>query len=306
MKVKYNVSQLKPYVVPSEEKSADTIGTTEIIESEDEFNDEKPSKSALEEFNTSESCNGVNFWNVLPDKLMEKILFCAIEESGYTTPGHKGQTNQSILKTSKRFQIIENRGTFLLPRIYINPSDFLPEAAYKGKIKVSVRKITSAFGSSSSVALQISNFVGRKCKSDWLILSPQKHSWFTIDRLYWKGNRKAMEISDDSNSSKVWLKTTDYLLTEKEKNILLSDTEWLNDNIMDAAQKLICKALSLESYQSVLNWQKRGTPFFEVGEEHIQLMHDGVKRWLLSFNSNGRVQVCDSRHTNLTQVTKNC
>ena len=116
-----------------------------------------------------------------------------------------------------------------------------------------------------------------------------------------------MEISDDSNSSKVWLKTADYLLTEKEKNILLSDTEWFNDNIMDAAQKLICKRLgSLESYQSVLNWQKRVTLFFEVGEEHIQLMHDCVNHWLLSFNSNGRVQICNSLHTNLTQVTKNC
>ena len=127
-----------------------------------------------------------------------------------------------------------------------------------------------------------------------MILSHQKHSWFTNDRLYWKGNRKAIEISDDSNSSKVWLETADYLLTEKEKNILLSDTEWFNDNIMDAAQKQICKALgSLESYQSVLNWQKRGTPLFEVGEEHIQLMHDGVNHWLLSFNSNGHVQICD-------------
>ena len=62
---------------------------------------------------------------------------------------------------------------------------------------------------------------------------------------------------------------------------------------MDDVQKLICKALgSMESYQSVLNWQKRGTPFFEFAEEHIQLMHDGVNHWLLSFNWNGRVIVC--------------
>ena len=53
------------------------------------------------------------------------------------------------------------------------------------------------------------------------------------------------------------LKIADYLLTVKEKNILLSDTERLNDNIMDAAQKLICKA-----YQSVLKWQKKEAPPF--------------------------------------------
>ena len=106
----------------------------------------KNRRNLLEEFDTSESCNGINFWNALPDEFMEKILLCAIEESGYTTSVHKCQTYQSILKTCKRFQIIENRGKLLLPRIYINPIEFLLEAAYKGKIKVSVRKITSAFG----------------------------------------------------------------------------------------------------------------------------------------------------------------
>lgn len=76
---------------------------------------------------------------------------------------------------------------------------------------------------------------------------------------------------------------------------------------MDAAQKLICKALGrLESFQSVLNWQKKGTPFFDTGEEHIQLMHDGGSHWLMSFSSNDRVQICDSLYTNLTHVTKKC
>ena len=60
----------------------------------------------------------------------------------------------------------------------------------------------------------------------------------------------------------MWLETDNYINTVKEKEILLSDIEWLNNSIMDVVQKLICKALgSLESHQSVLNWQKRGTPF---------------------------------------------
>ena len=63
---------------------------------------------------------------------------------------------------------------------------------------------------------------------------------------------------------------------------------------MDSAQKLICKSLgNLASWQSALNWQRRGTPYHNVREEHIQLMHDGINHWLLSFNSHGRVQVCD-------------
>ena len=97
------------------------------------------------------------------------------------------------------------------------------------------------------------------------------------------------------------------MLTIKEKKILLSDTELLSDNIMDVAQKLICKALRrLESYHSVLNWQKRGTSFFNISDKHIQLKHNGANHWLMSFSSNDRVQICNSLFTNLTPVFKNC
>ena len=35
-------------------------------------------------------------------------------------------------------------------------------------------------------------------------------------------------------------------------------------------------------------------------------MHDGINHWLLSFNSNGRVQVCDRLYETLGSVTKRC
>ena len=76
---------------------------------------------------------------------------------------------------------------------------------------------------------------------------------------------------------------------------------------MDPGQKLICNALgSLETYQSVLNCQKKRQTHFPVSGDHIQLSHDGNCHWLLAFNSSGRVQVCDSLHTNLTSVSKQC
>ena len=76
----------------------------------------------------------------------------------------------------------------------------------------------------------------------------------------------------------------------------------------DSSQwKLICKALGrLESHQLVLNWQKRGTPFSNISEEHIQLMHNGANHWLISFRSNDRIQICDSLYTSLIPVIKNC
>ena len=35
-------------------------------------------------------------------------------------------------------------------------------------------------------------------------------------------------------------------------------------------------------------------------------MQDGINHWLLSFNSNGRVQVCDRLYETLGSVTKRC
>ena len=67
-----------------------------------------------------------------------------------------------------------------------------------------------------------------------------------------------------------------HIYGKKEKKILLSDIEWLNDHIMD----------NLKSYQSVLNWQKKVIPFFNVKN---QLKHNGANHWLMSFSSSDRV-----------------
>ena len=54
---------------------------------------------------------------------------------------------------------------------------------------------------------------------------------------------KNQAVIELSNNPKVRLETYNYMLTVEEKKILLSYTEWLNDNIMGVTPKLICKAL---------------------------------------------------------------
>ena len=56
----------------------------------------------------------------------------------------------------------------------------------------------------------------------------------------------------------------------------------------------------------MLNWKKRGTPFFNVSEDHIQLKHNGANHWLMPFRTNDRVQICDDSYMNLTLGIKNC
>ena len=122
-----------------------------------------------------------------------------------------------------------------------------------------------------------------------------------------------IKVPDDNQDQKMvtetatWKKNNDYHLKYSDREILLIESAWLNDNLICSAQNLIYKSLgNLASWQSTLNWQRRGTPFHKVGEVHIQLMHDGINHWLLSFNSNGRVQVCDSLYETLRNATKRC
>ena len=73
---------------------------------------------------------------------------------------------------------------------------------------------------------------------------------------------------------------------------------------MNAAQVLICRAPEVKSYQSVMNWYKKVKyPYKAVDNACIQLLHDGNNHWLLTFCSNGRVQVCDTLRTNLSRFT---
>ena len=106
----------------------------------------------------------------------------------------------------------------------------------------------------------------------------------------------------DEVTEEPWLLNEMYILKKEDQHLLLSKDAWLNDRIMDAAQKLICKEIGTdESYQSILNSEKKTIdPLHPVSQEHVQLIHDGTNLWFLSFCSNGRVQVCDSLHSSIT------
>ena len=98
-----------------------------------------------------------------------------------------------------------------------------------------------------------------------------------------------------------WLQNEFYYLKVEDKNILTTEDVWLNDRIMDAVQKLICKALGkIDSYQLVLNSEKKTNyPLRTVNNEH----YDGNSHWLLYFCSSGRVQICDNLESHASRIT---
>ena len=190
----------------------------------------------------------------------------------------------------------------MLPNVHIQFSEkeYQKLSQYNGKIKVSARKIANLFGEHSGVSIRILEVVNnRKWKSSWLLLESEKHSMYRIRKVYWKSIKNPIAIKDEASNKApnteehFWVRNDLYFLTNEDANILKSQTAGLNNRIMDAAQKLICKTLGEEdNYQSVLNTQKNAAiPFNPVYNDHIQLLHDGGSHWFLSFCSSSRVQI---------------
>ena len=51
------------------------------------------------------------------------------------------------------------------------------------------------FGPNSGVTINLAEIVDdKKWKSAWVVINPGKHSWYIIERYYWKLNKKAIRL----------------------------------------------------------------------------------------------------------------
>ena len=92
------------------------------------------------------------------------------------------------------FQIpnYRKKGKMLLPCIYIKLDDDIKKLL-DGKIKVSVRKLLKSFGQGNGLIMRVAELIGIKnWKSIWLIILPDRNSWYTIQIIYWQ---KALQKS---------------------------------------------------------------------------------------------------------------
>ena len=154
---------------------------------------------------------------------------------------------QYQIHVPKMVKNCRRKGPVFLPRVYIDIWQPIGKLC-DGKILLSTRKLTSTFRKSSGLASQLSNCIGdKKWKSSWLILAPEKYSWYAMTRIFWK--IKSNESSNSQRIPAIWIKNELYELKELDKEILEGSDCCLNDNLMGAGQRLICKVLgSLETY----------------------------------------------------------
>ena len=301
LKKKYNVSLVKPFYA-SESSSLEDEGKSQEIEDEGK-SQEIGGEPEAETTHTNLSSRKIqkNYFDLLPTEIVVLILEHSMKNDF--------DTFKSIVNTCSRFRtIIQPRRSSLLPSVYLDfYSDFLEKLPFYGnKVKVSVIKLSRHFGSGSGAIDDICKaHTHKNWKSALLILEKQKHSWFLIDRVFWrKSFLKTSQLPETETNE--WLRNRLYILKQKDKDILISKDSWMNDNIMDAAQKLICQEIGTPlTFQTVLISQKKDVePYEAVNQEHIQLLHYGRNHWILSFCSNGRVQVCDSLNKFLTRSSR--
>ena len=144
------------------------------------------------------------------------------------------------------------------------------------------------FGPATGIIECIRKGIGKKnWRSAWLLMEKRNRNWFVIERIFWKSKAKQIVYSkhhlQDSNQQPAinddvvevfWLRNDLYFLKQEDEEVLLSNNAWLNDRMMDAAQKLICKEIgTMDSYQSVLNSERKTeNPYQPVSQEYIQLL----------------------------------
>ena len=234
LKKKYNASLLKPY------NSNNDTSPPPGSQNSSDFTDPviKDNTTSTSQNNSPQEQSKMNFFDQLPNELVQIILIKSTTLDNYA----------SVRKTCQRFKILlEDKVEDILPMVHINfPGNLynsLPRRS--NRIKVSVRKLTKALGQGSGSIKAIRDGIAKKnWRSAWLLMEKRNRDWFVIRRAFWKSK------SNDGDANEVfWLRNELYFLKEADRLILLSENEWLTDNIMDAAQKLICKQVgALDSY----------------------------------------------------------
>ena len=109
-----------------------------------------------------------------------------IERSGYILPDQKSQSYHRRLGTYHRFKMIGSSGKSFLSSIYLHWINVVPKPTFNGKIETCVRKITAVAIGACQWACKKDCLINSNLRSAWLTLLLQKHSWFTIDWVYWK------------------------------------------------------------------------------------------------------------------------
>ena len=157
LKKKYNGSLLKPY--NSNNDTSPPPGSQNSSDSTDPVI--KDNTTSTSQNNSPQEQSKMNFFDQLPNELVQIILIKSTTLDNYA----------SVRKTCQRFKILlEDKVEDILPMMHINfPENLYNSLARRSnRIKVSVRKLTTALGQGSGSIEAIRDGIAKKnWRSAW-------------------------------------------------------------------------------------------------------------------------------------------
>ena len=102
-----------------------------------------------------------------------------------------------------------------------------------------------------------------------------------------------------------WLKIGKINLSEKHKEILISETGWLDDSIVNAAQYMLQMHYSIPGLQNTLLGYS--LTYEIMRKEFIQILHNGDNHWVTVSTvglESSHISLYDNLHSPLTNFTK--
>ena len=258
-----STDQIESQTVPTDQIESQTASTNQLesqtesqtaqtdpLESQTPQNDQLKSQTAVPT-DQLKLTSKINYFERLPIELVMMILELVIAKDI--------ASYKSVINTCSRFRdFVHPLKNDILPSVYLDFYDnVLASLPTFGNVKVSVNELTRHFGPSNGAIDSLKESIAHKnWRSAWLILEKQKFGWFYIDKIFWRRKSNAAS-SEPPLKSNEWLHNRLYILSYEDRNILLSKDKWLNDNLSDAAQKLICEEIGTPSaFQTVLNSSK--------------------------------------------------
>ena len=114
----------------------------------------------------------------------------------------------------------------------------------------------------------------------------------------------AQSLPPPRKTGRVWIRNSLYILQDSDRRIIASPSGWLNDNIIDASQKLLAQHFPL-THGLEPPTLERIDGFQSHSGEFLQILNTGSNHWILVSSigcEDGAVNVYDTFHTELQEL----
>ena len=114
----------------------------------------------------------------------KNFLLYSLKSSSFEFSNH---TYNNTIKALPVFKPFQQMGLVHLPRININPCDYLPKPRKNGELVESIQRLIRDFESPSGIIMELKRIVqSRFWNKAWLVLLSGNYGCYIIKTIFWK------------------------------------------------------------------------------------------------------------------------